>query len=235
MDNFVRPLRQSIRAAGGAVVSCALPRTALRRAGLGVALWLAFQAGASAQVYVGTSPSGDSVVLSNFQTQETPTLLLSRPVEASLRSLPITQFEPRSVTPMPAKADRWREVIDAVATTVNISPQLVHAVISAESNYDPKAVSPKGAIGLMQLMPATAQRFGVKDPFVVRDNVYAGASYLKWLMGYFHGDVELVLAAYNAGEQAVVRAGHKVPRYPETQTYVQRVMAKLRASDALPL
>jgi soluble lytic murein transglycosylase-like protein len=235
MDNFVRPLRQSIRAAGSAVVSCALPWPALCRAGLGVALWLAFHAGASAQVYVGTSQSGDSVVLSNFQTQETPNLLLAKPVEASLRALPINRVEPRSVARMSAKADRWREVIDAVATTVDISPQLVHAVISAESNYDPQAVSPKGAIGLMQLMPATAQRFGVKDPFVVRDNVYAGASYLKWLMGYFHGDIELVLAAYNAGEQAVVRAGHKVPRYPETQTYVQRVMAKLRASDALPL
>lgn len=118
---------------------------------------------------------------------------------------------------------------------MDISPRLVHAVISAESNYNPTAVSPKGAIGLMQLMPATARRFGVQDPFVVRDNVYAGASYLKWLMGYFHGDLELVLAAYNAGEQAVVRAGHKVPRYAETQAYVQRVMTDLRTSGALPL
>jgi lysozyme len=65
--------------------------------------------------------------------------------------------------------------------------------------------------------------------------VRAGASYLKWLMGYFQGNVELVLAAYNAGEQAVVKAGHKVPQYPETQAYVRRIMARLRASETLPL
>lgn len=87
----------------------------------------------------------------------------------------------------------------------------------------------------MQLLPATAKRFGVSDPFVERDNLFAGASYLKWLMGYFEGDVELVLAAYNAGEQAVVKAGRRVPQYPETQAYVRRIMADLRSTGALPL
>lgn len=235
MSSCVQPLHQRILANRIAWVLRVSARAARCKGGLLVALSLVALAEASAQVYVGTNTSGGGVVLSNFQTQETPDLLVSAPVEATPRPSSNAQAEPRSVTRTSARADRWREVIDAVATSVDISPKLVHAVISAESNYDPKAVSPKGAIGLMQLLPATARRFGVKDPFVVRDNVYAGASYLKWLMGYFRGDLELVLAAYNAGEHAVVKAGHKVPMYPETQTYVRRIMANLRASDALPL
>ncbi len=125
-------------------------------------------------------------------------------------------------------------MIDSIASTVEVTPRLLHAVISVESNYDAKAVSPRGAVGLMQLLPATAKRFGVNDPFIERDNIYAGASYLKWLMGYFDGDIELVLAAYNAGEQAVVRAGRKIPQYPETQAYVRRVMANLKTTETLP-
>lgn len=190
---------------------------------------------ATAQVFVGESPSGGAVVLSNFQTSETPTLLLSSPVDATPQPPRPSSADARQVAPASNRADRWRALIDGVAVAVDISPSLVHAVISAESNYDPSAVSPKGAVGLMQLMPATAQRFGVQDPFVVRDNVYAGARYLKWLMDYFHGDLELVLAAYNAGEQAVVKAGHRVPRYAETQAYVRRIMADLRASGSNPL
>lgn len=232
MNRFVRSLHRRLRPTAAAT-HCAFGRS-MHAVGL-FAAGLVLHAGVSAQVYIGAGPTGDSVVLSNFQTQETPTLLLSKPVEDASRTLPSTQTASKVVVEASSRSDRWREVIDAVATTVDVSPKLVHAVISAESNYDPKAISPKGAIGLMQLMPATARRFGVKDPFVVRDNVYAGASYLKWLMGYFQGDVELVLAAYNAGEQAVVKAGHKVPQYPETQNYVRRIMASLRASNALPL
>jgi soluble lytic murein transglycosylase-like protein len=82
----------------------------------------------------------------------------------------------------------------------------------------------------MQLLPATAQRFGASDPYVARQNVMAGASYLKWLMGLFQNDLELVLAAYNAGEQAVLKAGSRIPPYPETMAYVPRVMAYLRCA-----
>jgi soluble lytic murein transglycosylase-like protein len=85
----------------------------------------------------------------------------------------------------------------------------------------------------MQLMPATATRFGARDPYVARQNVLAGASYLKWLMSQFGNDLELVLAAYNAGEQAVLKAGGKIPPYAETQAYVPRVLAYMRcAADA---
>lgn len=188
------------------------------------------------QVYFGVALPGSAVVLSNFQSQEAPELLLALPVEESVVKVQSAgRLEPKFVSMIPAKAENLRVMIDSVASTVNVAPRLIHAVISAESNYDPVAVSPRGAIGLMQLLPATAKRFGVKDPFVARDNVFAGASYLKWLMGFFSGDIELVLAAYNAGEQAVLRAGRKVPQYPETQAYVRRIMADLRSTGALPL
>lgn len=188
-----------------------------------------------AQVYVGTAQDSGAVVLSNFQTEATPQLLLA-PENARTQApvMGITNPVPTSLK-VPARADHLREVIEAVASDVEIAPELIRAVMAAESNFNPKAVSPKGAIGLMQLMPSTARRFGVSDPFVIRDNIFAGASYLKWLMTFFKGDLELVLAAYNAGEQAVVRAGLKIPKYPETQAYVRRIMADLRSSDALPL
>lgn len=191
---------------------------------------------AQGQVYVGSDPSVGAIVLSNFPSQQAHELLLPavRESGADVAVRPGTGVL-RSAAKPPIRAEQLREVIESVAKTVDIAPRLIHAVISAESNYDAKAVSSKGAIGLMQLMPATARRFGVQDAFVVQDNVLAGASYLKWLMGYFKGDIELVLAAYNAGEQAVVRAGNKVPRYPETQAYVRRIMAELRSTDSLPL
>ncbi len=191
---------------------------------------------AHGQVYVGGDPSVGAIVLSNFPSPQAHELLLPAVKELGVDgAIRPDMALLRSVTKPPIRAEQLRDVIESVARTVDIAPSLIHAVISAESNYDAKAVSPKGAIGLMQLMPATARRFGVRDAFVVQDNVLAGASYLKWLMGYFKGDIELVLAAYNAGEQAVVRAGHKVPRYPETQAYVRRIMEELRSSDSLPL
>jgi len=187
------------------------------------------------QVYVGSAVAGGAVTLSNFQSNDAPELLLPALMEVVPVKPGVVKAEARQVTTIPAKAERFRDLIESVAGTVNVAPRLIHAVISAESNYEPKAVSPRGAIGLMQLMPATARRFGVIDPFVEKDNLFAGASYLKWLMGYFGGDVELVLAAYNAGEQAVVKAGRKVPQYPETQAYVRRIMADLHSKGALPL
>jgi soluble lytic murein transglycosylase-like protein len=172
------------------------------------------------QVYVGTASADGGVVLSNFLTPETPVLLLQAPDEGTSKDH--TTKKPVAVSRTVGSTSRLDElsgVIELVARRVDIAPRLIHAVISAESNYDAKAVSPKGAVGLMQLLPATARRFGIRDPFVVQDNVYAGASYLKWLMGYFEGD----------------RACHKVPKYPETQAYVRRIMADLRSTDSLPL
>jgi soluble lytic murein transglycosylase-like protein len=97
-----------------------------------------------------------------------------------------------------------------------------------ESGYDAKAVSRKGAQGLMQLMPKTAQRFGVHNVFDPVENIRGGALYLKWLLDYFNGDLKLALAGYNAGEQEVVRAGYKIPANKETRDYVPKVLAHLK-------
>lgn len=190
---------------------------------------------AHGQVYVGADASGGSIVLSNFPSPQAPELLLPAVSERATEVSEKPRAGLRLRGKAPAGAEQLSRLIENVAQSVDIAPRLIHAVISAESNYDARAISPKGAVGLMQLMPATAKRFGALDPLLAQDNVLAGASYLKWLMGYFKGDIELVLAAYNAGEQAVVRAGNKVPKYPETQAYVRRIMADLRATDSLPL
>lgn len=190
-----------------------------------------------AQIYVGTSDGDSAVVLSNFRSGETPLLLIAEPTVTPItvsNALPAEKIAgAASQAPLlPAAPAELRRVIAEVALQVRIAPELLHAVIAAESRYDTRARSPKGAIGLMQLMPATAERFGARDPYVVRQNILAGASYLKWLMGLFQDDLELVLAAYNAGEQAVLKAGGRIPPYPETQAYVPRVLAFLRCAKS---
>lgn len=118
-----------------------------------------------------------------------------------------------------------RKVMDLVlrlAPEYGVYPRLAMAIIRAESNFNPGAVSPKNAQGLMQLIPETAERFNVRKPFDPEQNIRGGLSYLRWLLAYFKGDVSLVAAAYNAGEGAVNRyAG--VPPYPETRGYVKRI------------
>ncbi|MCL4148543.1 UNVERIFIED_CONTAM: hypothetical protein GTU68_057358 [Idotea baltica] len=104
-----------------------------------------------------------------------------------------------------------------------MEPALVKAVIHAESAFKVRARSPKGARGLMQLIPATAKRFGVKDSYNASQNILGGVRYLKWLFKHFDGNVSHVLAGYNAGENAVTRYGG-IPPYQETQTYVRRVL-----------
>lgn len=105
-----------------------------------------------------------------------------------------------------------------------IDPRFIHAVIWQESKYKSKALSHAGAQGLMQLMPATARRFGCTDPHDMASNVEAGTKYLRWLLKRFNGDVALTLAGYNAGEGAVDKY-HGVPPYSETQNYVRKIVA----------
>jgi len=136
----------------------------------------------------------------------------------------------RPRTPPPAAGEITRTV-DRIARENQLSPQLIHSVIQVESNYDPYAVSPKGARGLMQLIPETAQRFGVSDVFDAADNIQGGARYLKYLLELYKGDHDLALAAYNAGEGAVSRYGG-VPPYPETWNYVTQVRKRLASSAA---
>ena len=115
-------------------------------------------------------------------------------------------------------------VVAQVAGRYGIDAALLHAVISVESGYNAKAVSKRGAAGLMQLMPDTARRFGVADVFDPADNVRAGAQYLTELMKLFDNDIPLVLAAYNAGEAAVIKYGRHIPPYRETAAYVPKVV-----------
>ncbi len=112
--------------------------------------------------------------------------------------------------------------IEQAAARHNVDPNLVRAVVKVESNFNPNAVSRKGAMGLMQLMPSTARQLNVKNPFDPEQNVDAGVRHLKQLLESYGGDIKLTLAAYNAGAGAVARSSG-VPRYAETQNYVRRI------------
>jgi hypothetical protein len=114
--------------------------------------------------------------------------------------------------------------LDRIATEERVPAALLHAVATVESACNPVAVSVKGAQGLMQLMPATAARYGVKRVFDPADNVRGGARYLRDLLARYEGRLELVLAAYNAGEEAVARHANQIPPFPETRDYVHKVM-----------
>lgn len=118
------------------------------------------------------------------------------------------------------------EIVEAAAKRHDVDPLLVHSMIQVESNYNPYAVSSKGAQGLMQLMPDTAKRFGVQNSFDVKENIEGGVRYLKYLNSLFPDDPALAIAAYNAGEGAVWKYGNKIPPYRETVQYVSRVGAR---------
>jgi len=123
-------------------------------------------------------------------------------------------------------------LVDNAATRLHIDPKLVQAMIQVESGYNPRAVSRKGAQGLMQLMPATAERFGVQNSFNPKQNINGGVTYLKYLLELFGGNVPLSVAAYNAGEHAVERNGG-IPPITETRNYVRKVTGLYGYSDAL--
>ncbi len=123
------------------------------------------------------------------------------------------------------KYQRYHKLIQEVAERTQVEPALLHAIIQAESSYNPRARSPRGAVGLMQLMPATARRFGVKNRTDPAANIYGGARYLRYLLKMFNNNKKLAIASYNAGEFAVKRYGNKVPPYKQTQKYVTKVMA----------
>jgi len=125
-------------------------------------------------------------------------------------------------------SEAYDDLIQRAASRHGLDPALLRAVIQAESSYDPFAVSYKGAIGLMQLMPNTAMRFGVWDPYDPEQNILGGARYLRELLGLFNSDVQLAVAAYNAGENNVIKYGMKIPPFQETQNYVNKVMSIYR-------
>lgn len=125
------------------------------------------------------------------------------------------------------KRSKWHRTVQEASYASGISADLIHAVIAAESRYNPRAVSPKGAIGMMQLMPKTAKELGV-NPYDPVQNIHGGAKYLAGLIKQFNGDVRLAVASYNAGPNAIVRHGYKVPAFKETQGYVVKVLNELK-------
>jgi hypothetical protein len=169
---------------------------------------------------------GVSTVLSNVPQGEGFKLLLAGPreepipVKSSVVSVPGVTMQ----ASMLERARSYGPWVDEAARISKIDARLLHAVIATESAYNPHALSNKGAVGMMQLMPATARRYGVTDSRDARQNIGAGARYLADLLRLFHNDTSLALAAYNAGENAVLRYGSKVPPYAETLAYVPRVL-----------
>jgi len=134
----------------------------------------------------------------------------------------------RAIRVNPARQRQYSPLVAEIAREQRLPAALLHAVITVESGYNPRARSPKGASGLMQLMPATAQRYAVTDIWDPRQNVGGGARYLRDLLLLFNHDLALALAAYNAGEGAVIQNGNRIPPYSETRSYVPKVLQHYR-------
>ncbi len=133
-----------------------------------------------------------------------------------------------------ARATQYDSIIEKAAVSEAVEANLLRAVIVVESGFNSRAVSKRGAVGLMQLMPDTATRFGVSNRFDPKQNVHAGARYLKFLINRFGQDIRLALAAYNAGEEAVDRSGGQIPPFSETMAYVPRVLKIYRMLTEQP-
>jgi soluble lytic murein transglycosylase-like protein len=193
-------------------------------------LSLAFAAGAAslplaaaaAAIFVSTADDG-TISLSNLQEDGRYKLLLSDGTRSG-GEVVAASAKHSGVRSLSAKAS-YDDVVGQVAGTYGIDSALLHAVISVESGYNARAVSPKGASGLMQLMPQTARRYGVANALDPLQNLHGGARYLRDLLALFNSDLPLVLAAYNAGENAVARHGNQIPPYRETVAYVPKVLS----------
>lgn len=177
---------------------------------------------AYADIYSYTDEDG-STHFSNIPNDPRFKFLLKTPQTEPLR----TALGINSYT---ANQRLYSPMVDEAAKSNQIESALLHAVISAESGYNAQAKSPKGAMGLMQLMPATAKQYGISNPYDPAQNIQAGTQYLRDLMQLFNNDLHLTLAAYNAGQNAVIRNGNQIPPYPETIKYVPKV---LKFYDAL--
>ncbi|MFM9836294.1 MAG: lytic transglycosylase domain-containing protein [Methylophilaceae bacterium] len=167
-----------------------------------------------------------AIYLTDTPTGDQYTLLEAAPLEAVAPIAGIANAKTLVASSKRINQDNapYRDVIKSAAEASGVEDKLLHAVITAESNYNPRAVSPKGAKGLMQLMPGTARQYGVSNVFDPAQNIQGGARYLAYLKTLFNNDLSLTVAAYNAGENAVIGHGRKVPPYRETTAYVTKVL-----------
>jgi len=194
-----------------------------------VLILMGFAGRADAQIYSWRDASG-RLVISNTRQESG-----SGPV----RSYAVPQAESVRATRSASvgRASRYDDLIDNQCRTQGVRPDLVRAVVQVESGFNPMARSPKGAMGLMQLMPATARQYGVNDPYNPAENVRGGVAYLRQLLDRYENKEELALAAYNAGPSAVDRHGQSIPPYRETRNYVAQIhrltgpRVELRASQ----
>lgn len=160
-------------------------------------------------------------------------VLSSRPQNGAVRT-GAPAITARVAAPMLMNSTSYEPLIRQHASFQGIRADLVRAVIQVESAFNPRALSPKGAMGLMQLMPATAAQFGVLDPFNPAENIRAGVGYLRQLLDRYDHNEPLALAAYNAGPGAVDKYGSRVPPFRETQNYVQRIVNIRGATPGAP-
>jgi soluble lytic murein transglycosylase-like protein len=167
------------------------------------------QTGRAAEIVAVTNDQGQTIFINRGEPRAHPDW--SKGAEQPARA-PTASLPPQAIN----------QLVEETANRFQVDPQLVHAIIKVESQYDPNAVSSKGAMGLMQLIPKTAKRFGVENPFNPKENIEGGVGYLKHLLNLYGGDLSLSLAAYNAGEHAVERFGG-IPSFAETRDYVQKV------------
>jgi soluble lytic murein transglycosylase-like protein len=185
-------------------------------------LLAAFLPPVSADVYIATAPDG-APMLTNVPADTNWRLFLRDP-------------GPPARVPAPYASGRrsaYERLVVETSRQYGLDPRLLHAVIAVESGYDARAVSRAGAMGLMQLMPTTARRWGVTNPFDARQNLRGGAGHLRRLLQVFEGDLRLSLAAYNAGEGAVRRHGNRIPCNAETPRYVHAVLSRYAAAGPM--
>jgi soluble lytic murein transglycosylase-like protein len=189
---------------------------------------VAAAAPAEAQIYSWRDASGTLVLSDKPRSDASSTATYAVHGSAAIR----TTIKPT----LSAKQREYDHLIEHYARAHGVSPDLIRAVIQAESNFNPRAVSVKGAMGLMQLMPATARELGVNDPFLPAENIRGGVTYLSRLLTKYNQNVELALAAYNAGAGNVQRYGNAVPPFRETRDYVKKITAKTgSAAPAAPV
>ncbi|TDF82173.1 lytic transglycosylase domain-containing protein [Pseudomonas sp. H9] len=191
----------------------------------GMFIWFAWTHPVQADVFISIKADGSYVLSNVHRPGRTYQRVISEPA-SSLASSDQAQM----ITGMP-----YAELVAEAAEANDLPAALLHAVIQAESRYNPNARSPSGAVGLMQLMPDTAKELGVKNAWDPASNLQGGARYLKRMLTLFDNDITLAVAAYNAGPDAVMRRGRVVPPYAETQRYVPKVLRQYRRLQGLAM
>ena len=187
-----------------------------------------FRAFLFAAIAISTWPSQANAQIYAWRDANGTLVLSDRAIDAPTDVYKVAG-SPSYVTTRPVEDqsghDRFEPLIQEHATRRSLRPELVRAVIQVESGFNPRALSPKGAMGLMQLMPATARSLDVNNPWDPAQNIRGGTDYLRLLLDEYDGNEELALAAYNAGSGAVAKYGRRVPPYRETRDYVRKVGA----------